>query len=104
MTQPTPRVHLSARFAWVRCPAPLGLGQSLGRADQAAFFARGAAALWGRLWGQLIELGANREAADCLDRIGQVTDRVLGGIAAVGHGPDVAPGQLLGSKIEAVAG
>jgi hypothetical protein len=102
--QPTPRVHLGARFAWVRGPARLGLGPSRGRADQVAFCARGAAALLGRLEGELLELGADREAAHRLDRIGQVTDRVLGGIAAVGHGPDVAPGQLLGSKIAEVAG
>jgi hypothetical protein len=69
-----------------------------------AFCARGAAALVGRLWGQLIERGADREAAHRLDRVGPVTDLVLGGIAAVGHGPGVAPGPRLGRTIEDVAG
>jgi hypothetical protein len=102
--QPPPRVHLGARPAGLRCPARRGRGPSLGRAEPVAWFARGAAALVGRLWGQRLELGADRDAAHRLDRIGPGTDRGLGGITAVGHGPAGAPGPLRSRTIEAVAG
>ena len=59
---------------------------------------------WVGFGGHLLALGADREAAHRLDRLGPVTDIVLGGITAVGHGPDGAPGPLRRSNIEEVAG
>ena len=43
--QAIPGLDLGARFAGAGCPSRGGLGQGLGRADQVAFFARGAASL-----------------------------------------------------------
>jgi len=88
----------------VRGPARLGLGQRLGRAEPVACVARGAAALVGRLWGPLRALGAGRQAAHRLARLGPVPAIGRGGLAAVGHGPAVAPGPRLGSTIAAGAG
>ena len=92
MPQATPALELGARFAWVRCPAGLGLHQGLGRADQVAFFAGGAPALVGRLWGHLVELSTDRETPHRMDRLGQLTDIILGGIATVSQAPDGTPG------------
>src|SRR5262249_19961789 len=72
--------------AWISAPASLGgcpsrggLGQGLGRADQVAFFARGAASLGRRLGRYQVKLGADRQAPDAVERLGQLTAVVLRG-------------------------
>jgi len=98
--EPTPGLQLGALFAGVRRPARGGLRHGLGRADQVAFFARGATALDRRRGWHLVALGADREAPHPRGRRREGTDRVFGGIAAVGEGTEGAPGQLLGNTIE----
>src|SRR5919198_4313595 len=72
--QATPGLALGARFARVGLPPLRGLRQGCGRANQVAFFARGATTLgsWGR-W-QLIELGADRATPHDVGRLGQLPD------------------------------
>ena len=74
-------LDLRARFAGVGCPSLGGLGQGLWRADQVAFFARGATSLGYRLGRQRIELGADRQTPDHMGRLRPPPARVLGGRA-----------------------
>jgi hypothetical protein len=98
--QALPGLDLSARFAGVGRPLRGSLGEGLGRADQGAFFARGAATLGG-WWGRhLVELGADGEAPHDMGRLGQLPDIVLGGIAPVRQAPDGPAGRLRGYAIE----
>ena len=98
--QAIPGVDLGPHFAGVGRPPRGGLGQRLGCADQGAFFA-GSTALLGRAgWRDLVELGTDGEAPHEMDRLGQPTDIVLGGIATVSETLDGPPGQLLGHAIE----
>src|SRR5512134_799978 len=90
--QATPGLHLGARFARVRRPPLRGLRQGFGGANAVAFFAWGAAPLGVGWWRHLIELGADRETAHALGRLGQLPDVVLGGITAVRQAPDGPPG------------
>ena len=90
--QATPGLDLGARFARMWLPPLSGLRQGFGRANQVAFFARGATTLGsGGRW-QLVELGADRETPHDMGRLGQLPDIVLGGIATVRQAPDGASG------------
>jgi hypothetical protein len=96
MPQAIPGLDRCACFAGVGHPPCGGLRQGLGRADQVAFFAWGTATLGGMGWRHRIELRADGEAPHDMDRLGQPTDIVFGGIATVRQAPDGAPGHLLG--------
>jgi len=102
--QAIPGVSRGACFAGVGEPSRGGLREGLGRADQVAFVARGAATLFFWRGRHLIEHGTDRKTADNMARIGKRTPRVLGCRAAVGQTPDGTLGQLRGRTIEAVAG
>ena len=98
--QAIPGLDLGARFAGMGRPPRGSLRQGRGCADQGAFFA-GSTALLGRAGGRdLVELGTDGEAPHEMDRLGQPTDIVLGGIATVSEALDGPPGQLLGHEIE----
>ena len=55
-------------------------------------------------WRHRVELGADGEAPHDMDRLGQPTAIVLGGIATVSQALDGPPGHLLGHAIEDVTG
>jgi hypothetical protein len=98
--QSIPGLELGAHFAGVGRPPCGGLRQGFGRANQGAFFARGATPLGS--WGgrHLIALGTDRETSHDMGGLGQLPERVLGGIATVSQAPDGAPGYLLHHEVE----
>ena len=81
-----------------------GLGEGLGRAEQVALCAWGAATLGGRLgraWG---ELGPQRHPPAPRGRRRQPTASGLGGLAPSGQAPDGPPGPWCGQDIEESTG
>src|SRR5918996_1705188 len=89
MPQPTPGLYLGTCFARVGHPSLGRLGQGFGRADHGAFFARGAPTLFLWRWRRLVELGADGETSNYMDRMGKLADIVFGGITPVGQTPEV---------------
>src|SRR5262245_60212412 len=104
MPQAIPGLDLCARFAGVRRPPRGGLHESLGRANQVAFFAWGTATLSGWWRRQCVELATDGEAPHDMGRLGQPPDIILGGIATVRQTPDEPPGYLLRHEVEDSAG
>ena len=102
--QAIPGLALRARFAGVGRPPRGGLYKGLGRAEQVAFFARGAATLWRRRGRYGVELGTARQTPDHMGRLRPPTDRGLGGIAPISQAPDGPPGPLLGQAIADITG
>ena len=98
--QAIPGLALGARFAGVRCPSRGGLRHGLRRADQVAFFGRGAATLLRQLGWQRVELGADRQPPDDVGCLGQLTALIPRGIATVSQASDGMPGHLLGHESE----
>jgi len=99
-----PGLDLGARFIGMRRPPRGGLRQGRGRADQDAFFARGTATLVGRLVWYLVELGPARKTPHYRGCLGQLTDIVLGGVAAVSQATELTPRLLLGHEVKGIPG
>jgi len=104
MPQSIPGLYLGTDFTGVRHPTLGGLHESLGRANQGAFFARGTATLWRRRGRHRVELGVDGKTPNHVGRLRQLTDVVLGGITTISEAPDGTPRHLLGHEIEDITG
>ena len=96
-------MDLRLGFRGMRLPAVAPAGQRFGGAPQLALLRRPPAAFACRGLGQGIELAGEQEPRDHVDRVRQVAQEFLGGMAAVRERPNRWTGQLSGHKVHAGA-